>query len=127
MSNRETLTKIFLKQSNTAISAANLKVYSRKWWQNNRDKTTGGLRLTESGYNFLHDELNLKFYEIPLPRDQKINTQTIIFLDQFIDCPYYLTERAIFVSDEKKSMELYLFSGDLQKYGIVKAMSRHYK
>lgn len=127
MSNRETLTKIFLKQSNTAISAANLKIYSRKWWQNNRDKNTGGLRLTESGYHFLHDDLHLKFYEIPLPRDQKINTQTIIFLDQFIDCPYYLTERAIFVSDEKKSMELYLFSGDLQKYGIVKAMSRHYK
>lgn len=127
MSNRETLTKIFLKQSNTAISEANLKIYSRKWWQNNRDKNTGGLRLTESGYNFLHDEINLKFYEIPLPRDQKITTQTIIFLDQFIDCPYYLTERAIFVSDEKKSMELYLFSGDLQKYGIAKAMSRHHK
>jgi len=125
MSNRETLTKIFLKQSNTAISAANLKLYARKWWQNNRDKKTGGLRLTESGYYFLHDEINLKFYEIPLPRDQKITTQTIIFLDQFIDCPYYLTERSIFVTDEKKSMELYLFSGDLQKYGLTKAMSRY--
>ena len=125
MSNRETLTKIFLKQSNTAISAANLKLYSRKWWQNNRDKNTGGLRLTESGYYFLHDEINLKFYKIPLPRDQKITTQTIIFLDQFIDCPYYLTERSIFVTDEKKSMELYLFSGDLQKYGLTKAMSRY--
>ena len=125
MSNRETLTKIFLKQSNTAISTANLKIYSRKWWQNNREKDIGGLRLTESGYYFLHDEINLKFYEIPLPRDQKITTQTIIFLDQFIDCPYYLTERSIFVTDEKKSMELYLFSGDLQKYGLTKAMSRY--
>lgn len=125
MTNKETYTKIFLKTSDIAISPANLKIYTRQWWKNNRNKDEGGLRLTDEGFDFLKETIELKFYEIPLPRDQKLNTQTIIFLDQFIDCPYYLTERSIFVTDEKKSMELYLFSGDLQKYGLTKAMSRY--
>lgn len=81
--------------------------------------------MTDEGYDFLKENIQLKFYEIPLPRDQRLNTQTIIFLDQFIDCPYYLTERSIFVTDEKKAMELHLFSGDLQKYGLTKAMTRY--
>ena len=64
-------------------------------------------------------------YEIPFPKDYKFTTQTFIFLDQFITCPYYLTNRSIWVTDEKKSMELHLFSGDLRKYGLTKAMKRH--
>lgn len=122
---KDTYTKIFLKQAQVAISPTNIKLYSKKWWQNIRNKDIGGLRLTDEGFDFLKETIELKFYEIPLPRDQRLNTQTIIFVDQFIDCPYYLTERSIFVTDEKKSMELYLFSGDLQKYGLTKAMSRY--
>lgn len=125
MTNKETYTKIFLKTSNIAISPANVKIYTRQWWQNIRNKDEGGLRLTDEGFCFLKENINLKFYEIPLPKNQRLNTQTIIFLDQFIDCPYYLTDKHIFVSDEKKSMELHLFSGDLQKYGLTKAMSRY--
>jgi hypothetical protein len=53
-----------------------------------------------------------------------ITTQVIIFLDQFIDCPYYLDNTAIHVTNEKKAVELTLFSGDLRKYGITKAMKR---
>jgi len=56
-----------------------------------------------------------------------LTTQVIIFLDQFIDCPYYFTNRSIFVTSEKKAVELTLFSGDLRKYGITKAMNRDEK
>jgi len=56
-----------------------------------------------------------------------LTTQVIIFLDQFIDCPYYLTNRSITVTNEKKAVELSLFSGDLRKYGLVKAMKRQEK
>ena len=66
-------------------------------------------------------------YEIPFPKDFTMTTQTIIFLDQFINCPYYITPRSIFVTDEKKSMELHLFSGDLRKYGLIKAIERQKK
>ena len=122
---KETYTKIFLKQSDIAVSDANVKQYMSDWWQNIRGKTDGGLRLTEDGFDFLHDNLEIQMYEIPFLRDFKFTTQTYIFSDQFITCPYYLTNRSIWVTDEKKSMELHLFSGDLRKYGLTKAMKRH--
>ena len=53
-----------------------------------------------------------------------MTTQTVIFLDKFITCPYYLTGFSISVTDEKKAMELHLFSGDLRKYGLNKAINR---
>ena len=121
---KETYTKIFLKQANIAISEATLKEYMPVWWQNTRGKSTCGLRLTDDGFDFLLEKLDLQMYEIPFPKDFTMTTQTIIFLDQFINCPYYITPRSIFVTDEKKSMELHLFSGDLRKYGLVKAIER---
>ena len=124
MSVKETYTKIFLKQANIAITDATLKEYMPLWWQNTRSKDTGGLRLTSSGFDFLIEKLDLRFYEVPYPKDKPFTTQTIIFLDKFITCPYFLSKNSIFVTDEKKSLELHLFAGDLRKYGLVKAMKR---
>jgi len=124
MSVKETYTKIFLKQANLAITDATLKEYMPLWWQNTRSKDTGGLRLTSDGFDFLTEKLDLRFYEVPYPKDKPITTQTIIFLDKFITCPYFLSKTSIFVTDEKKSLELHLFAGDLRKYGLVKAMKR---
>jgi len=124
--NKETYTKIFLKEKGLAISDANLKQYMPIWWQNTRNKLQGGLRLTEEGYNTLQ-EIGIEVYDIPYPKDMPLTTQVIIFLDQFIDCPYYLTNRSITVTNEKKAVELTLFSGDLRKYGIIKAMKRQGK
>jgi len=123
---KETYTKIFLKEKGLAITEANVKQYMPLWWQNSRTKKTGGLRLTETGYNLLQ-EIGLAVYDIPYPKDMPLTTQVIIFLDQFIDCPYYLTNRSITVTNEKKAVELTLFSGDLRKYGLVKAMKRQEK
>ena len=124
MSVKETYTKIFLKQANIAITDATLKEYMPLWWQNTRSKDTGGLRLTSAGFDFLIEKLDLRFYEVPYPKDKPFTTQTIIFLDKFITCPYFLSKTSIFVTDEKKSLELHLFAGDLRKYGLVKAMKR---
>ena len=124
---KETYTKIFLKQSDIAISETTLRQYMPIWWQNTRDKSEGGLRLTDAGYDFCIEKLDLQFYEVPFPRDLVMTTQTIIFLDKFINCPYYLTPKSIHVTNEKKSMELHLFSGDLRKYGLVKAIERQKK
>jgi hypothetical protein len=44
-------------------------------------------------------------------------------MDQFIDCPFYLTKKAIFVYREKMAVQLVLFSGNIQKYGLSRAMS----
>ena len=122
--NKTTLTKIFLKQSNISLSDANVKLYTHKWWKNTRNKEVGGLRLTDEGYEFLTFDLELKFYQIVLPPDFRYTTQTVIHLDHFIDCPYYIQEHQIYVTDERKATELLLFAGDLEKYGLTKAMKR---
>jgi len=121
---KETYTKIFLKQSNKTINDITVKEYLPVWWQNTRAKDQGGLRLTEEGYRFVTEELELQTYDVPFPADFDLTTNVVIWLDKFIDCPYYLWSKGIVVTDEKKALELHLFSGDVKKYGLTKALSR---
>ena len=121
---KETSTKVFLKQAGIAISESSLAEYMPVWWQNTREKDSGGLRLTEAGMLFLMEKLELATYDIPFPPDFKITTQVVIFLDKFIDCPYFLTNKGLTVTNEKKALELHLFSGDVRKYGLAKALKR---
>lgn len=123
---KETYTKLFLKELGKSINDATVQEYMPLWWKNNRDKGEGGLRLTDAGFEVLL-QIDLATYDIPYPRDTPLTTQVIIHLDKFIDCPYYLTNRSITVTNEKKAVELSLFSGDLRKYGITKAMNRQKK
>lgn len=124
MSNKTVYTKIFLKELGQSTSEQNVKASMPLWWYNTRQKDTGGLRLTDTGFEIIN-KIELATYDIPYPRDMPMTTQVIIFLDKFIDCPYYLTNRSITVTNEKKAVELTLFSGDLRKYGLTKAMSRN--
>lgn len=123
---KETYTKIFLQQLGKSVNDLSVKEYLPLWWKNTRGKENGGLRLTEAGFDML-SEINLATYEIPYPKDTPMNTQVLIFLDQYIDCPYYISNKSIHVTNEKKALELSLFSGDLRKYGLTKAMSRYKK
>ena len=124
---KEVYTKIFLKQAGKAVTEATVKEHMPFWWQNTRVKDTGGLRLTDEGFRFISEELQLATYDVPYPANFEITTQVIIFLDQFIDCPYYMGRTGITVTNEKKALELHLFSGDIRKYGLLKAMNRHKK
>jgi hypothetical protein len=118
---KETYTKIFLKELGKTCNDVAVKEYMPLWWQNTREKNNGGLRLTQLGYETIQ-EIGLTTYDIPYPVEMPLTTQVIIYLDKFIDCPYYLTNRSITVTNEKKAVELTLFSGDLRKYGLNKAM-----
>jgi hypothetical protein len=127
MISREAFTKIFLKQLDHSCDEANVKLHLNKWWQSRRTKESGGLRLSEQGYEFLVGELELKEYEVPFTDKIELSPQTIIFFDQFLDCPYYLTNQSLTVFSEKKAFELYMFSDDIRKYGLVKAMNARKK
>ena len=124
---RDTLTKIFLQQWGKSIDETNVSMYSRTWWQSNRTNKQNAFRLSDKGYEFLVSELELKEYEIPFTEPIELSPQTIIFLERYIDCPYYLTNQSITVFSEKKSFELYMFSDDIRKYGLVKAMNAQNK
>jgi hypothetical protein len=127
MISRETYTKIFLKALDRSCDDANVKLHIQKIWQSKRSKETGGLRLSDEGYEFLIGELQLKEYEVPFSDNIELSPQTIIFFDQFLDCPYYLTNQSLTVFSEKKAFELYMFSDDIRKYGLVKAMNSRKK
>ena len=121
-----TYTKLFLKELGKTYNDLSVKEHMPLWWYNTRQKDVGGLRLTDDGFDVIN-KIELQTYDIPYPRDMPMTTQIIIFLDKFIDCPYYLTNRSITVTNERKAVELGLFSGDLRKYGLTKAMSRSKK
>jgi hypothetical protein len=123
MADKITYTKLFLRMLGQSTAESNVKAMLPVWWYNTRNKDKGGLRLTDEGYETIQ-QIEITTYDIPFPRDMNLTTQVIIFLDQFIDCPYYLTNRSLTVTHEKRAVELTLFSGDIRKYGITKALNR---
>ena len=127
MITRDVLTKIFLQQWGKSADEANVKLFSRKWWQSTRSNKQNAFRLTDDGFEFLVKELNLREYEIPYTEPIELSPQTIIFLERYVDCPYYLTNMSITVFSERKSFELMLFSDDIRKFGLIKAINERDK
>jgi hypothetical protein len=121
---KENYTKLFLQQANLSLDKDNVKKYLRLWWKNPRQNKEGGLSLTEDGFDFLINNLNLRHYNIPFPKDFVFTNQIILFMDKFLDCPHFYTDKSITVFKESKAVELLLFSGDVRKYGIAKALAR---
>jgi len=125
--NSLTYTKVFLQTQEKSLDEANIKLYHRQWFKNTRSKTVGGLRLTDEGYAFLISEMKLKEYEVPFTEEIELNPQLIIFFDQFLDCPYYLTRHSLTVFSEKKAFELHFFADDIRKFGLMKALKKQQK
>ena len=92
-------------------------------WQNPRKKSVGGMRLTDEGFAVFTEQMDIKSYDIEFPKEFTLTNQVTIWLDRFIDGPYYITKKSIIVFKEKTAVQLILFSGDVQKFGISKAMS----
>ena len=109
------------------MTEATLKEYTPIGWQNTRVKATGGLRLTDEGIRVVTEDVELATFDVPFPKDFSLTTNSIIWLDQFIDCPWWLGRGGMVVTDERKAVEISLFSGDVRKYGITKALNRQNK
>ncbi len=127
MITRDALTRIFLTEWGKSADDANVKFYSRVWWQSSRASAQTAFRLTKEGLTFLVNELELKAYEVPFTEPIEHSPQTMIYLSRYINCPYYLTHNSITVFSVIKSFELYLFSDDIRKYGIIKALNARNK
>jgi len=121
---KEAYTKIFLKEAGKSVNESTMQEFMPVWWQNNRNKDKGGLRLTDQGMEFITEEIELTTYEVPFPKDFTMTSNTLVWLDEFIDCPYWIGRHGMIVTNEKKALELHLFSGDVKKYGINKALSK---
>ena len=121
---KDQYTKIFLDAANCDSTKEEVKKFRALWWWNVRGKNNGGLRLTDQAIEFIQKEADIKTYKIQFPEDFAFTPQVLLWLDKFIESPYYITKRNIIVLKEKSAFELYLFSGDVKKLGHNKAMSK---
>ena len=123
MDQKLALTKLACEQLGWGTDDATVNKKHGIIWQNPRKKEIGGNRLTTEGFRVLVEDLDIKKYDIEFPNDLTITNQIVIWLDRFIDGPYYVNKSSISVFKEKTAVQLILFSGDIQKFGLAKAMS----
>lgn len=121
---KDTYTRVFLQAADQDSSIDTVKKYKSLWWWNFRSKDTGGLRLTEEAMTFIQEDAKIKTYKIEFPKEFAFTPQVLVWLDNFIDSPFYITKKFIVVLKEKAAFELYLFSGDIRKLGYNKALAK---
>lgn len=121
---KDEFTSVFLKAANEETTEERIKKLRADWWWNVRSKEEGGLRLTEYAIKYIEQRAEIKTYKIDFPKNFSITPQVLVWLDNYIDSPYYITKKYIKVLKEKSAFELYLFSGDVQKLGYTKALSK---
>lgn len=121
---KDAYTQVFLQAANLEADQDTIKKYKPIWWWNFRHKDTGGLRLTEEAMTFIDEDAKIKTYKINFPDEFAITPQVLIWLDNFIDSPFFITKKYIVVLKEKAAFELYLFSGDIRKLGYNKALAK---
>jgi hypothetical protein len=121
---KDTYTRVFLQAADQPTDADTIKKYKSIWWWNFRSKDSGGLRLTEEAMTFIQEDAKIKTYKIEFPKEFAFTPQVLVWLDNFIDSPFYITKKFIVVLKEKAAFELYLFSGDIRKLGYNKALAK---
>ena len=120
---KQHLTKIVSEQLGWPAEGKALAKNHQLIWLNPRKKDVGGMRLTDEGFAVFTEQMEMKSYDIEFPKEFTLTNQVTIWLDRFIDGPYYITKKSIVVFKEKTAVQLVLFSGDVQKFGLAKAMN----
>jgi len=117
-------TKTFLMLKDQTLHDESVKTAYFTWWQNVREKYSArSLRLTKRGIEFV-ESLEIKTYSIKFPDKIVFTPQTYLWLDEFVDCPYFVDKKHIVVTKEKMALQLMMFAGDITKYGLARAMSK---
>ena len=124
MDKKEAYTRAFLIASGEPVTEDNIKKHHMLWWQNIRAKGESGLRLTQDGFLFCTEKADLQQYEIQFPNAIQFTPQVFLYLDNFIECPYYVTKKRIYVFSEKMALNLMMFAGDIKQYGLARAMAK---
>ena len=122
--NKDAYTKAFLQAAELPVNEKNIKDYKAVWWWSFRKKNQGGLRLTEQALEFIEEHAKIKTYKIEFPKEFAFTPQVLLWLDNYIDSPFFVNKKHIIVMKEKAAFELYLLSGDVRKLGHSRAMSK---
>ena len=124
MDRKTAYTRTFMGLLEQTIHDDSVKTNYYTWWQNVRESYQArSLRLTKIGLQMI-EGLDIKTYNIKFPAKVIFTPQTYLWLDEFVDCPYYVDKKQIIVTMEKMALQLMLFAGDITKYGLDRAMSK---
>ena len=124
MDRKTAYTRTFMQLLEQPIHDETVKTNYYTWWQNVRESYQArSLRLTKQGFEML-ESIDLKTYTVKFPQKIIFTPQTYLWLDEFVDCPYYVDKKKIIVTMEKMALQLMLFAGDVTKYGLARAMSK---
>ena len=119
MNPKHEITKLVLEAKGLIADEKRVKQTIPIWWVNPRKKEKGGLRLTEQGFTCLQ-QADLKFYDVRFDEPIFFTNKLAIWIDQNIDCPFYLTDKRIYVFGEQLAVQLVLFSGNIAKFQRAK-------
>jgi len=122
--NKDAYTKAFLQAAEIPLTEKTIKEYKAVWWWSFRNKKQGGLRLTDQALEFIEEHAKIKTYKIEFPKEFAFTPQVLLWLDNYIDSPFFVNKKHIIVMKEKAAFELYLLSGDVRKLGHNRAMSK---
>jgi len=124
MDRKTAYTRTFMELLEQPIHDETIKNNYYSWWQNVRESYQArSLRLTKQGFEML-ESIDLKTYTVKFPQKIIFTPQTYLWLDEFVDCPYFVDKSKIIVTMEKMALQLMLFAGDVTKYGLARAMSK---
>lgn len=112
---REQLTKEIFTQIQDRVKYG-LDKFRTTFWQNPRPKSEGGWRLSEFGYMILK-ELEYKEYPINIPKETILTGQTVLYMDKYLDGPWFLENKTIHFFKEKTAFQMILFEGDVNNFG----------
>lgn len=111
MDQKDTYTRVFLEAAGQSADLDTVKQYRAAWWWNVRDKDKGGLRLSEQALNFINEYAKIKTYKIEFPKDFAITPQVLVWLDNFIDSPYYITKNILLLCENVQHLNYICFRG----------------
>jgi len=108
------ITHEILLMSGEDTSADNVKKNLKIFWKNPRLNGVRSMALTKLGYQFM--EPHLKFYTIELTDAPEELIRNIIWLDKYLDCPFFLENKRIRLTRERTAVMLMLYGGDLNRF-----------
>jgi hypothetical protein len=121
MNQKIKITKYIAEQSGLPTDDKSIRKLISQWWINPRQKEKGGLRLSDDGFARLTTQF--KAHKVKFDGPVDYTNQLIIRLDNFIDCPWFLAKKEIYVFNDKMAVQLVLFSGNIAKFSTAKAKS----
>lgn len=124
MNQKVEITKYIAEQLSIPFDKKKFKILLHNWWQNPMIKPQGGLKLTSDGYKNIK-LAGLKEYKIRFEEPMHFQNKHIIWLDNFIDCPWYITNREMIVFGEKMAVQLVLFSGNVVRFTTAKSKNKY--